>query len=256
MMKSILAATLAAALSGCVTPGDLEELKSQNKEILSKLDSLQKGGAPRPAPRAQPGQPDPSATYAVELGEAAVKGPKEAWVTVVEISDFQCPFCQRVGPTLQEIEKRYGDKVRMSFKHNPLPFHSRAKPAARAAECAKEQGKFWPMHDLLFANQRALEDANLTTYAGQAGLDVEGWRGCYTANKYDAKIDADQRQAQQLGARGTPAFFINGRFLSGAQPLERFTQLIDEELRKAQASGVPAAEYYAKEVIGKGRKAL
>jgi protein-disulfide isomerase len=112
------------------------------------------------------------------------------------------------------------------------------------------------MHDLIFENQRELEDNHLEGYAKTAGVDVEKWKSCYASDKYDARIDADQKQAVALGARGTPAFFINGRYLGGAQPFAAFQTLIDEELKKAKASGIPKEEYYKKAVVEKGAKNL
>ena len=142
------------------------------------------------------------------------------------------------------------------FKHNALSFHNRAKPAARAVECAHEQGKFWGMHDQIFENNRQLADDNLESYAEAAGLNVEQWKSCYSSNKHDGRIDGDQRTAVALGARGTPAFFVNGRFLSGAQPFPAFQTLIDEELKKAKASGIAKKDYYTKAIVGKGLKKL
>ncbi len=129
-------------------------------------------------------------------------------------------------------------------------------PAAMASECAREQGKFWEMHDIIFANARALEDAQLEEYAKKVGLDVGRWKQCYTSNKYKERIEKDQQTAAQLGARGTPAFFINGRFLSGAQPFPNFARIIDEELEKAKKSGASKGSYYDKEVVEKGEKKL
>src|SRR5688572_8429684 len=108
----------------------------------------------------------------------------------------------------------------------------------------------------MFENQRALEDADLEKYAQAAGVNVGTWKTCYASPKYDAKIDGDQRQATALGARGTPAFFINGRYLSGAQPLANFERLIDEELKKAKESGMSKSDYYVKSVVEKGAKSL
>jgi len=157
---------------------------------------------------------------------------------------------------MKQIEDKYKDDVRIVFKHNALPFHNRAKPAAKAAECANEQGKFWEMHDEMFANQRQLEDAQLESYAKKIGVDMGRWSGCFKGDKYDAQIDGDQRQANALGARGTPAFFINGRYLSGAQPFAAFQRVIDEELKKAKASGIAKKDYYAKAVVEKGQKKM
>ena len=177
-------------------------------------------------------------------------------MTLVEVSDFQCPFCKRVTPTLKQLEDKYGNDLRVVFKHNPLPFHNRSKPAALAAECAGEQGKFWPMHDNIFEGQPALEDANLESYAQKAGVNVNQWKSCYSSGKASSRIEADQALAGRMGARGTPAFFINGRFLSGAQPFENFDKLVSDELAKAKASGVSKGDYYVKAVEAQGQKQL
>jgi protein-disulfide isomerase len=142
------------------------------------------------------------------------------------------------------------------FKHNPLPFHNRAMPAANASACANAQGKFWEMHDAIFENNRELEDNHLESYAQKVGLNMKEWKACYAENRFKDEILEDQKTAGQLGARGTPAFFINGRFLSGAQPFGNFKALIDEELKKAKASGVPQGEYYEKNVVAKGKRSV
>ncbi len=152
--------------------------------------------------------------------------------------------------------EKYPKDVRIAFKHNPLGFHKRAMPAANASMCAGDQGKFWEMHDVIFDNMRALEDANLESYAQKTGLDMAKFKSCYSANKFKAQILKDQSTGVKLGARGTPAFFINGRFLSGAQPFPAFDSLIQEELKKAKDSGVARAEYYNKVIVGKGRKVM
>ena len=140
------------------------------------------------------------------------------------------------------------------FKHNPLSFHKAAMPAANAAECAREQGKFWEMQDMLFANNKKLTDPDLESYANKLGLNEKVWKDCFTANKYKSRIKADQKTAVSLGAGGTPAFFINGRFLSGARPFDQFKEVIDAELKKAKASGVSKRDYYQKEIVAKGQK--
>jgi protein-disulfide isomerase len=252
--KNSLVFLVGIGLVGCVTRGEIEEIKSNQKEILAKLDKIQKSG---PAARPQrPRGPDPSKVYSFPVGESAAKGPKDAWITIIEVSDFQCPFCKRVNETLDEVKKTYGDDVRVVFKHNPLPFHKRALPAAMAAECAKDQGKFWEMHDILFDNGRALEDKDLESYATKVGLNIGTYTKCMESKKYEKSIREDQRIASALGARGTPAFFINGRFLSGAQPFDKFKAIIDEELAKAKGSGIAKKEYYAKAVVEKGDKKL
>ncbi len=241
--------------SGCTSRADIEEIKKNQKDILAKLDAPGRGAGARP-PAARPNRPDPNKIYSFDIGDANVKGDNDAWVTIVEVSDFQCPFCKRVGPTLKQVEEKYGKDVRIAFKHNPLPFHKRAKPAAMAAECAGEQGKFWAMHDALFEGQRSLEDADLEGYAAKSGANVAKWKTCVSSDKFAKRIDQNQKQAAQLGARGTPAFFINGRFLSGAQPFASFEKVIDEELKKAKSSGVSKSDYYKKNVVEKGAKRI
>jgi len=253
--KRLFTMVVALGLGACVTRGEIEELKQNDQKILAKLDALSKGGMAAGPQRQAPRGPDPAKTYAFPLEDSPIKGAADAWVTVIEISDFQCPFCKRVGPTLKEIEQKYGSDVRFTFKHNPLPFHNRATPAAMAAACANEQGKFWKMHDTLFENQQALEDADLEKYAREVGVDVAKWKTCVTGQKYKDRIAQDMAKSAQLGARGTPAFFINGRFLSGAQPTAAFTALIDEELKKAKESGIAKRDYYGKQVVEKGEKA-
>jgi protein-disulfide isomerase len=248
---------------GCASPEDIEQLKKGQteilakleKEVMPKLDKLEKTAA-APAAAAQPGRPNPSTVYAVPVGDSPAKGPVDAWVTIVEVSEFQCPFCKRVGPTLKQVQDTYGEDVRIVFKHNPLSFHQNAKPAAKAAECAREQGKFWELHDIMFENQRDLSGPKLEEYAQQSGVEIEAWKACFASTKHEDRINQDQRVANQFGARGTPGFFINGRFLSGAQPFESFKAVIDEELKKAKDSGVAKQDYYSKVVIEKGAKQM
>jgi protein-disulfide isomerase len=144
--------------------------------------------------------------------------------------------------------------LRIVYKFNPLSFHQRAMPAAIAAACAGEQGKFWPIEEKIFENQRALEDADLEKYAKDVGVDFSKWKKCVTDGAPKEMINKDIADAMRLGARGTPAFYINGRFLSGAQPFPAFDQIVSEELKKAQSSGVPRDQYYQKAVVEKGEK--
>lgn len=188
-------------------------------------------GAAEPARRDRRG-PDPERVYDVNVAGSPAIGPANAPVTVVEFSDFQCPFCGRVVPTMKEIEKNYGDQVRLVFKHLPLAMHSKAPQAHAAAQAAANQGKFWEMHDLIFANQREMSEAKYIEYAGQLGLDVDRFKQDMASPATRKKIDDDVAQATQLGVTGTPGFFINGRFTSGAKPFSEFKRMIDEELKK------------------------
>ncbi|MFH0900115.1 MAG: thioredoxin domain-containing protein [Pseudomonadota bacterium] len=185
----------------------------------------------------RPAAPDPTKTYKVEVGSSPVKGKPTAKLTVIIFSDFECPFCSKVEVTLSDLEKKYGNDIRFVWKNQPLPFHKNATPAAEASLAAGEQGKFWQMHDKLFANQKALDRASLEGYASQLGLDLARFKAALDSGKHKGAIEADRKQALQFGVRGTPAFFVNGRFLSGAQPLENFVKLCDEELAKANTLG-------------------
>ena len=163
-----------------------------------------------------------------------VKGdPNKAKVSIVECSDFDCGFCARVGPTLEQIVERYGDDVAIYFRQFPLPMHPQAEPAHRAALAAHQQGKFWEMHDRLFADRSARSEDGLAAIAGELGLDVARWRRDFGSAQTKAKLDADLEACRSAGVTGTPAFFINGRSLVGAQPFEQFAAMIDEELRNA-----------------------
>ena len=215
-------------------------------------NGLTKAAAPAQKPAgAKPGQPDPKAVYKVPLkGNEPQKGPDDALVTIVEISDFECPFCGRVEPTLKQVQDKYGKDVRVVWMNNPLPFHKNAKPAANAAlEAHAQKGDkgFWAMHDKMFANQKALTTDNLEAWAKELGLNAAKFKKALADDKYGKRIQEQQALASSLGARGTPAFFINGRNLRGAQPLPAFTAVIDEELAKAKAlvaKGTAKAKVY------------
>ena len=159
------------------------------------------------------------------------RGPAGAPIELVEFSDFQCPFCLRANPTVRQVLDTYGDRIRFVYRHYPLPSHPNARPAAEAAECAAEQGKFWPYHDKLFASQSKLADADLKQDAAELGLDTAKFDACVDSHKYRKQIEADVQAGQEAGVDGTPAFFINGRLISGAQPYDVFKKVIDEELQ-------------------------
>jgi protein-disulfide isomerase len=170
----------------------------------------------------------------IARADRPAKGPAGAAVEMIEFSDFECPFCLNAFPTVKQVMSTYGDRIRLVYRHFPLPNHPRARPAAEAAQCAHEQGKFWEYHDRLFGNQGLLGDDDLKQHAAQLGLDAGQFNGCYESKKYTADIDADMRAGSEAGVSGTPAFFINGRVLTGAQPFEAFKQIIDEELGAAR----------------------
>jgi predicted DsbA family dithiol-disulfide isomerase len=165
------------------------------------------------------------------------KGPANATVTIIEFSDFQCPFCSRALPVIEEVMALYPDDVRVVYRHMPLDrIHPRARTAAEASLCAQDQNQFWAYHDLLFANTRALADEDLARYAQELNLDVAAWQQCMSEGRHQATVEADVEAARSIGVTGTPAFIINGLILTGAQPVDEFVSVIDSELERKNAS--------------------
>jgi protein-disulfide isomerase len=167
----------------------------------------------------------------VASADSPSRGSATAPIELIEFSDFQCPFCLRANPTVQQVLTTYGDRIRFVYRHFPLPNHPNARPAAEASACAAEQGKFWPYYDRLFAGQSGLTDAELKQHAVALGLDAAKFNTCVDTRKFKTLVDADLQAGQEAGVNGTPAFFINGRMLSGAQPYDAFKKIIDEELK-------------------------
>ena len=167
----------------------------------------------------------------VSVAGAPFKGPEAAPVTIVEVTDFHCPYCKRVQPTLNEVLLKYPDKVKLVFRDFPIDqLHPNARKAAEAARCANEQGKFWPYHDKLMAGGTDASPEKLKEYAKELELDAGAFEQCLASGKYRAAVQKDVDEGTRLGVNGTPAFFINGRMLSGAQPTDAFAKVIDEEL--------------------------
>jgi protein-disulfide isomerase len=159
-------------------------------------------------------------------------GPADAPVTIVEFSDFQCPYCSRVNPTLTKLKATYGDKIRIVFKDFPLPNHAQAPKAAEAGHCAGEQNKYWEMHDRMFANQQALQVPQLKEHATALGLEMPKFNECLDSGKYADAVKTDLAYGETLGVSSTPTLFVNGRPVVGAQPYEYFQSVIDEELAR------------------------
>jgi protein-disulfide isomerase len=234
-------------------------------ELLSISQQLLDKGAPRDrlyviastvlmqaAQEEEEGEPkeDTTTVYKVPVDKSPARGPAAAPVTIVEFSDFQCPYCKRAEETLVQIRQKYGDKVRFVWKDEPLAFHPRAEPAAeiaREARAEKGDAAFWEVHDLLFASQPKLDDEDLLAVAKKAGLDPAKARAAIQSKRHKKDIDRDADMADDFDANGTPHFFINGRRLVGAQPYDKFAAIIDEELKKADAArarGVLATAMY------------
>jgi len=198
--------------------------------------------ARRAKPRQESG-PDPSKRHTVPAGEGRPSlGPEDAPITVVEFSDFQCPFCAKLAPTLHGLVDRHGD-VRVVFRQRPLGNHALARPAAAGALAAGRQGKFWELHDALFAHEGKLDDDDIEEAAEELGLDMEQWNADRQDPAIEQIIAEDEALAKQLGVSGTPGSFVNGWFVNGAQPPAAFDALIEKE--RAGAAGLaesPPAE--------------
>jgi protein-disulfide isomerase len=171
--------------------------------------------------------------FEVSTDGAPFRGGENAKVTIVEFSDFQCPYCTKANETLKELSAFYGDKIKIVYKHYPLTsIHPVAPKAAEASICAQQQGmdKFWALHDEMFNNARGLSVGIIKDQAKKIGLDVEQFNQCLTSGKFAQQVKAELDEGTALGVTSTPAFFINGRFIKGALPFEVFNTMIDEEL--------------------------
>jgi protein-disulfide isomerase len=171
----------------------------------------------------------------VSVDDDPAQGPEDAAVTIIEFSDFQCPYCARFDvETLPQILSNYGDRVRFVYRDFPLiSMHQYALKAAEASECADDQGAYWKYHDLLFNNQSALDDASLKEYAASLQLDTAAFNQCLDSDKYLSEVQKDEQDGITAGVQGTPAFFINGVLISGAQPYSVFQAAIEAALAEA-----------------------
>jgi protein-disulfide isomerase len=187
---------------------------------------------------------------AVPIGDSPTRGPADAWVTLVEFSDFECAYCGAAQPTIAQLLALYPTDLRLVFKHFPLSFHADARPAALAAECARVQGRFWQMHDVLWAGQPLLSSSDLAADASGAGLELGAWQSCLSSSEAAARVDADIALGEQMGVRATPTFALNGQPLEGAAPLDVFKQKVESARATAEASGIVRQEYYDRAVLG------
>lgn len=208
-----------------------QKLAAKREEFLKSLRAQAKVVVNLKAP--------PIQRIEVSVQGAPYKGGEKAAVTIVEFSDFHCPFCQRVVPTLAQLESRYGEKIKLVFRDFPIEnIHPGATKAHEAARCANEQGKFWPYHDKLFAGPPRSSPEDFKGLAKEVGLNASAFETCLGSGKYQAAIKQDIAEGSRAGVGGTPAFFINGRLITGAQPLDAFTRVIDDELART----VPSAQ--------------
>jgi protein-disulfide isomerase len=197
---------------------------------------LNPGRAPQaaPTPASPPRPPAPKEPVRFDdLEKRPSLGPDNAPVTLVEFSDFHCPFCKKVGPTLERLMENYPKKIRRVWRHYPLALHTGAERTHQASECANEQEKFWEYHKKLFETQGGpRDDAALVKLAGEVKLDKKKFEKCLSSGKYKVLIQEEIAKGNEAGVRGTPAVFVNGRLVSGAQPYENFDQIVKQELAK------------------------
>jgi protein-disulfide isomerase len=235
ILTLVLSALL--VLAGCTDNSALKEIQdtqqeilTSQKELLTKVTDIEKKIANIKTPPTRP-TIDYNKVHNLPIGKSVVKGDKSAPVTIVEFSDFQCPYCSRLQPTLRDVLKAYPKDVKLVYKHFPLSFHKQAKNASKAAEAAREQGKFWEMHDVIYENFNKLTDKSFDEFAIKLGLDMEKFKADYASTKYDKMIQDDINLARKAGVTGTPSLFMNGKRMQ-RRSLDDFKQSIDKIIKK------------------------
>jgi len=226
-MDRIKILTIIAGVALLLSMTNLAATYALNNKLTNIENSVNDTSVPRvtstPAPE----------KFAVSIDDDSVKGSDDAPITMIEFSDYECPFCERFYlQTLPNIQKDYIDtgKVKYVFRDYPLSFHLNATKAAEAAECAGEQKKYWEYHDTLFQHQNALDTKNLKQYASDLGLDTAVFNQCLDSGAMAGEVQKDFQEGSRLGIRGTPSFFINGTRVVGAQPYDAIKQIIEREL--------------------------
>jgi protein-disulfide isomerase len=263
-MKNMFVFASSFALVAACQPVADDSVSKKLDEINKKLDALDKkvaAGPQRPMPQ-QPAGPDPNTVYSVAIDGAPFKGPKHAKVTIVEAFEFACPFCERVNATMKELQKQYGDDLKIVAKQYVVHPQTATLPA-QAVCAAHKQGKYGEMEEQIWekgfkANRNFAED-NLVSMAKTIGLNMDKFKADLNGEECKKQVQTDQAQMAQVGVRGTPAFYINGRYLSGAQPIENFKKIIDEELKKANdaiGKGMKLEDYYTEVVVKAGKKGV
>ncbi len=220
-------------LAGCANDKRLSGLENTQKEILTKLATIEENQEKILKffqPRRPPGE-DLSKVHDIPLGNSPIKGNMNAPVTIVEFSDFQCPYCAKLQPTLKQVLDAYPKEVRLVYKQFPLDKHKQARNASKAALAAGEQGKFWEMHDLIFEKYSSLTEAMFTEFAVKLGLDKKQFEADYNSAKYDKQIADEINLGITVGVRGTPSLYRNGKKMAG-RSFNDFKTAIDSVLKK------------------------
>ena len=239
VQKIYTLAVLAVCVIGCRAAADVEEIKTTQRQILERLAALEKNDRALLA-SLRSGQfsieSDPDRIHEIAFGSSPTKGPKDAPVTIVGFSDFQCPFSKSAVGLVDQILAAYPEEVRFVAKQFPLSLlHNDARNAARAALAARRQGKFWEMYDLLFGHQQALDYESLKAYAGTAGMDVVQFEKDMASAEIEVELAADVAEGRRANVTGTPTFFIDGRRLM-TRSLEGFRVMIDEALSRTDSN--------------------
>lgn len=210
-----------------ISTGGLRSLLST--AIPTAPEVITQQAIPPSQPSPSPDAPAPATNQIFNITKSDhVRGDFNAPITLVEFSDFECPFCERHYPTINQILSNYKGKVRLVYKHFPLSFHPNAQKAAESSECAGDQGKFWEYHDKLFTNQPTGYSLDkFKQWAVELKLNAKKFNDCLDSGKYASKVQADSQEGAQKGVNGTPATFVNGQLVSGAVPYEQFKQIID-----------------------------
>jgi protein-disulfide isomerase len=229
--RLVISSLLLCASLGCQPEAEMPNLDTQaeSQAQAGAEEGCGCKGEPQNA-AAAPNVDDPNKRWPVTVGDSPSKGPVDAPVTLVVFSDFECPYCAKLVPTLHEIAEAYPKEVRIVFKNMPLPMHPRAALAAEAALAAAAQDRFWEFHDALFAEQNALERPSLIERADNLDLNLRVFERALDDGGTKAAVDEDRALAEELGVRGTPTTFINGKRVAGARPASFYRSMIDEEL--------------------------
>lgn len=213
----------------------LEDIESSQQIILTKIESIEANQEEMMKLFKSGKQAKPSIDYnkvhKIPILNSPIRGNVKAPVTIIEFSDFECPYCARLQPTLKQVLEAYPDKVRLVYKDFPLSFHKQAKNASKAALAAREQGKYWEMHDLIFKDYNKLNEDKFKEYAVKLGLDMDRFMKDFKSDQYDAQIQRDIKLGAGIGVRGTPSLFMNGKRMS-ARSFDAFKTLIEGYLKK------------------------
>lgn len=223
----------AIAATGCAQKSDIEAVQTTQKEILAKLEKIEKDIAAKPAApaAAQRPQVDPNKVYQIPVADSAVRGPKDATVTITMFSDFQCPFCAQTAPVIEQVLAAYPNDVNFVMKQFPLrSIHPQADPAARAAIAAGKQGKFWEMHDELYKNSRTLSPETIKGLAEKLGLDMKQFEADESSDAVKKQVEEELALGAKSDVRGTPSFFVNGKIAQN-RTVDGFKAQIDTELK-------------------------